>query len=222
MNHHHQQHAPHLIDYFSKFGLHLSAANTPSNGLKMIESNSYDLIILDIMLPEMDGFTTCKEIRKNSNIPIIMLTARGEVTDRIVGIELGADDYMSKPFEPRELIARIQSIVKRSKNAHIATPHIYSFKDFLLNTETQSIHVSQKTIYFTHAEYMLLELLVKRTAHPFSRDEIINHLRGIDADIYSRAVDVLVSRTRQKIKPLDYIKTVRGAGYSFVAPEVSQ
>jgi two-component system OmpR family response regulator len=177
-----------------------------------------DLVILDLMLPEMDGFDVCRTIRRDSEVPIIMLTARGEVTDRIVGLELGADDYLPKPFEPRDLVARIQRILKRA-GAHGETAKgQWRFLDLCIDRERQTVTVRGAAVNLTHMEYRLLELLAGRPAHPFTRDDILNALRGIEADLYTRAVDVLVSRLRHKLRPTDYIKTVRGAGYSLVAP----
>ena len=144
-----------LASYLQRFGLELASSNRPSAGLARLRVESFDAAILDVMLPEMDGFELCRTIRRESDIPIIMLTARGDVMDRVVGLELGADDYLPKPFEPRE---------------------------------------PQKV---------------------FTRDEILNRLRGHDAELYTRAVDILVSRLRKKLEPLECIKTLRNAGYAF-------
>jgi len=166
----------------------------------------------------MDGFEVCRTIRRDSEVPIVMLTARGEVTDRVVGLELGADDYLPKPFEPRELVARIHRILKRAGNRGGADEGHWRYPDLHIDRERQVVEVQGRPAELTHMEYRLLELLASRPAHPFSRDDILNALRGVEADLYTRAVDVLISRLRQKLRPTDYIKTVRGAGYSFVAP----
>jgi OmpR family response regulator RpaB len=207
-----------LREYFTRFDMELSAAHHPAEGLRMLRDQGPDLVILDLMLPDMDGFDVCRTIRRGSEVPIIMLTARGEVADRIVGLELGADDYLPKPFEPRELVARIQRILKRAGDRGVADTGHWRFADLHIDRERQVVEVQAVEANLTHMEYRLLELLASRPAHPFSRDDILNALRGVDADLYTRAVDVLVSRLRQKLRPTDYIKTVRGAGYSFVAP----
>ena len=205
-----------LREYFERFNLDLHAEQHPHEGLRYLREQNPDLVILDVMLPDMDGFEVCREIRRDSEVPIIMLTARGEVTDRVVGLELGADDYLPKPFEPRELVARIQRVLKRTDARAGTDSNIWSFPGLRIDRERQSVEVQGEAVAFSHMEYQLVELLAGRPGHPFSRNDILNALRGIDAELYTRAVDVLVSRVRQKLKPTDYIKTVRGAGYSFV------
>lgn len=207
-----------LSEYFKSFEMQLDHALRPSEGFEKLESRDYDLIILDVMLPEMDGFEVCKTIRKSSNIPILMLTARGEVTDRIVGIEIGADDYLPKPFEPRELVVRIQNILKRSKNEKGQSNNaILSFGDLVIDKELRQVTINNNPVSLSSMEYNMLLLLADKPNKIFSRDEILNYLKGIDADIYSRAVDIQISRLRQKLKPNDYIKTIRGTGYTFSA-----
>lgn len=210
--------APPMREYFARFDLDLQAAQHPEEGLCLMREQGADLIILDLMLPDMDGFEVCRTIRRESEIPIVMLTARGDVTDRVVGLELGADDYLPKPFEPRELVARIHRILKRTGNQRTQERGQWRFVDLHIDRERQLVKVQGGAANLTHMEYRLLELLASRPAHPFSRDDILNALRGVDAELYTRAVDVLISRLRQKLRPTDYIKTVRGAGYSFVAP----
>jgi two-component system OmpR family response regulator len=205
-----------LKEYFATFGLELEWAGHPREGLMRIERDPPDLAILDVMLPEMDGFELCRRIRARCELPILMLTARGEVTDRVVGLELGADDYLAKPFEPRELVARVNSILKRTRTA-AASASLLRYEGLEIDLERQQVRVHGQPAELTHMEYRLLILLAARPAHPFSRDEILNALRGVDAELFTRAVDILVSRLRQKLRPLDPIKTVRGAGYSFVA-----
>lgn len=198
--------------YFQRYDLELDSALRPSEGFKCLEQNHYDLVILDIMLPEMDGFEVCKLIRKDSSIPIIMLTARGEVMDRVVGLELGADDYLPKPFEPRELVARIQSIIKRSRGHH---SNVISFGDLCIDSNTKTASLANKPISLSSMEFQLLELLSSHAGETLSRDDILNRLKGIDGDILTRSVDIAISRLRQKLKPLEVIKTIRGSGYLF-------
>ncbi len=204
-----------LSRYFERHDLKLESALRPSAGLQKLTPGGFDLVILDVMLPEMDGFEVCKEIRKKSEVPIIMLTARGEVMDRVVGLELGADDYLPKPFEPRELVARIQSILKRTAH-HGAAGSRIRFGDLTIDTELREAAIAEQPLELSSMEYKLLELLAANPGKTFSRDEILNQLRGIEADLFTRSVDILVSRLRQKLKPLECIKTIRGSGYCFV------
>ncbi len=208
-----------LSEYFTQFGFELESTTLPGQGIALLGSNNYDLVILDIMLPEMDGFEVCKTIRKDSDIPIIMLTARGEVMDRIVGLELGADDYMPKPFEPRELVARIQGILKRAqvKNAaEIRQGAVLSFDALRIDTGKRQVMLNDDEVALSAMEYQLLLLFSSSPQKTFTRDELLNQLKGIDADVYTRSIDILVSRLRQKLKPLKLIRTVRGQGYVFV------
>jgi len=200
--------------YFSKFDLSLDNETRPLDALERIKRQAYDLVILDVMLPQIDGFETCKRIRQFSDIPIIMLTARGEVMDRVVGLELGADDYLPKPFEPRELVARIENILRRKKPGTANT--VYRWGDLQLDLERKQLLRNDQAVPVTAAEFALLGLLAQNRDRVLSRDEIMHELRGIDADIYSRAIDVLVSRLRQKLQRPGLIRTVRGLGYQLV------
>jgi len=209
-----------LGQYLSQFDFQLISALKPSDGFKKLQSETIDLIILDIMLPEMDGFEVLKQLRSNSHIPVIMLTARGDVMDRVVGLELGADDYLPKPFEPRELVARINAVLKRLSEAKsdrdAAEIQLGPLSiDFL----AQEAFLKQEKVALSSTEFRLLELFVQKNGETLSRDSILNHLKGIETEIYSRSVDILVSRLRQKLKPYEMIKTVRGMGYRFAAKE---
>jgi OmpR family response regulator RpaB len=148
-----------------------------------------------------------------------MLTARGEVMDRIIGLELGADDYLPKPFEPRELVARIQSIIKRTRiqlAGEKMTAEVLSFERIRIDTTQRQVLLDENEIALSAMEYQLLLLFACAPQKTFTRDELLNQLKGIDADIYTRSIDILVSRLRNKLKPLDLIKTIRGQGYVFV------
>lgn len=214
-----EQLAPLLTQYFARFNLSLDSAAHPQTGLSKLDKTSYDLLILDLMLPDMDGFEVCREVRKKSDIPIIMLTARGDVMDRIVGLELGADDYLPKPFEPRELVARVQNILKRTRAAtNNDQPDNYETGGLLVDRQQQQISIHGNPVELSHNEYLLVDLLVSEPRKTFSRDEIMNQLRGTETEFFSRSVDIAISRIRQKLKPLDCIKTHRGAGYSFIPP----
>jgi DNA-binding response OmpR family regulator len=212
-----------LSSYFERFDLNLITATHPREGLAKLHSEKPELVILDIMLPDQDGFEVCRTIRKTNSVPIIMLTARGEVTDRIVGLELGADDYLPKPFEPRELVARIQNVLRRSASRQEGRS-LLRFKDLEINLDRRTVKLEGETLDLTTMEYQLLVALASNPGRTFTRDEILNELRGIDAQIFSRSVDILVSRLRQKLKDTTrqprFIKTVWGTGYAFVADEL--
>ena len=208
-----------LGQYFKQFSFELESATLPSQGIALLDQHHYDLVILDIMLPEMDGFEVCKTIRKDNDIPIIMLTARGEVMDRIVGLELGADDYLPKPFEPRELVARIQGILKRAQANNESGQKleaVLTFETLRIDTGKRQVTMDDETLSLSSMEYQLLLLFATSPQKTFTRDELLNKLKGIDADIFTRSIDILVSRLRQKLKPLDLIRTIRGLGYVFV------
>jgi two-component system OmpR family response regulator len=203
-----------LHSYFKGFSIDCQNAVTPTDAYARLESEAFDLIILDVMLPEQDGFDVCKQIRKTSDIPIVMLTARGEVMDRIVGLEIGADDYLPKPFEPRELLARTQSILKRIQTTPADTQR-FRVGDLVFDKLAMQVTLAGSPVSLTSMEYALLDLLLAAPHQLFTRDDILNALKGIQADFYSRSVDILVSRLRQKLKPMELIKTVHGRGYLF-------
>ena len=215
-----EQLGPPLATYFQRFELQLTHATRPSEGLALLRNQPFDAAILDVMLPEMDGFELCRTIRKDSDIPIVMLTARGDVMDRVVGLELGADDYLPKPFEPRELVARLQTVLRRRKPS--GTAHAVSlgaaptlrFDGLDIDTARRSVTRAGEVVELTGTEYELLLVLAREPGKVFSRDDILNQLRGHEADLYTRAVDIVVSRLRKKLEPLDCIKTLRNAGYS--------
>jgi OmpR family response regulator RpaB len=214
---------PPLAAYFARFDLRLECALRPSEGLARLRQGHLDAVILDVMLPEMDGFALCRAIRKESDIPIIMLTARGEVMDRIVGLELGADDYVPKPFEPRELVARLQTVLRRhvaGLSAPQATDARLVFVGLVVDAATRSVQREGVTLELTSTEFDLLHLLAREAGKVFTRDDILNHLRGHEVDLYTRAVDIVVSRLRKKLSPLDCIKTLRNAGYSLALQKV--
>ena len=214
--------APPLASYFARFDFVLDSALRPSVGLAKLRGGGYDAAILDVMLPEMDGFALCREIRKQSDIPIVMLTARGEVMDRVVGLELGADDYLPKPFEPRELVARVQTILRRHQRAAAAAAQPAAgasasrrvFDGLTIDLDKREVQRHGEPVELTGTEFELLALLASEPGKVFSRDDILNRLRGHEAELYSRAVDIVVSRLRKKLEPLDCIKTLRNAGYA--------
>lgn len=214
-----EKHNELLREYFKRFGINLSCAGEANEGLKKLRREEPDLLLLDVMLPGKDGFEICREVRKTSNMPIIMLTARGEVIDRVSGLELGADDYVGKPFEPRELVARVQATLRRAEQAGPET-NMLVFDGMKIDTEARLVEVDDKPVELTSMEFELLLILARRHGRKLSRDDILSELRGIDAAILTRSVDIMISRLRQKIndtaKPARFIQTIWGRGYSFV------
>ena len=210
-----------LAAYLKRFDLELEAAVRPSAGLARLAQGGIDAVILDVMLPEMDGFETCRRIRADAafgEVPVLMLTARGELSDRVVGLELGADDYLPKPFEPRELAARLATILRRAKPARSG---VLRFDGLDIDTVRRAVQRQGQPVELTGTEYELLLLMAREPHKVWTRDEILNRLRGQDAlDLHTRAVDILVSRLRRKLEPLDCIKTLRNAGYTFAGARV--
>jgi len=209
-----------LVDEFlSLYKFEVIAKHTPEDGLDYLNNKEVDIIILDIMLPGMDGFQILRKIRESLSTPVIMLTARGEVTDRIVGLELGADDYLSKPFEPRELLARIQSILRRSHSVAAIVDHV-EFNGLSIDKIRQEVLLDKKSISLSTTEYEALILFVENSGETLDREFLVENLRGISWQSYDRSVDVLVSRLRGKLGETPnntrFIKTVHGIGYKFI------
>jgi len=205
-----------LAAYFRRFDFELDAATRPSAGLALLRAGHYDAAILDVMLPEMDGFQLCRAIRKESDIPIVMLTARGDVMDRVVGLELGADDYLPKPFEPRELLVRVQTILRRARSTPASASRRLVFDGLQIDLDRREVQRQGEALELTGNEFELLVLLAAEPNRMFTRDEILARLHGRAAeDLQTRAVDILVSRLRKKLEPLDCIKTLRSVGYAF-------
>lgn len=207
-----------VAEYLLRFGHQLRSAVTAAKGMMELRKKLPDLIILDVMLPDTDGLTLCREIRSEFDTPIIMLTARGELADKVMGLEFGADDYLAKPFEPRELVARIQSVIRRYK---LRTTHkSINFQGLRLEKETRAVSLNDKEIILTTLEFELLCLLMESHGRVLSRNLLIERLRGIDADVYDRSVDMLICRLREKLNDDSqsprFIKTIRLTGYQFV------
>ena len=206
-----------LKNYLKSYDIDLSAINDPRNAIDTINHLDPDLLILDVMMPHINGFELCKMIREESDTPIIILSARGESDDKVKGIDLGADDYLSKPFEARELVARIHSLLRRTQKDLTAR------SDQIFEVDQQSLEVSLNgsVLDLTTKEFELMDLFIKNPGVIFTRDEIIKEIKGIDAHLFSRSIDILISRLRHKIeddpKEPKLIKTIWGKGYMFVA-----
>ena len=184
-----------------------------------------DLIILDITLPEMDGFQVLRTIRKEHETPVIMLTARGEISDRVVGLDLGADDYMPKPFEPRELLARINSILRRV-NEPSSLIDILEFEGLHIDKMKQEVVLDKQPIHLSTTEFEALVLIAEHAGETLDREFLVENLRGIQWQSFDRSIDVLVSRLRNKLgetpERTRFIKTVHGVGYIFIASKVNK
>lgn len=207
-----------LTEYLQKFGYKLVSETTAAAGRKRLRRELPDLLILDVMLPDTDGLTLCREFREEYDLPIIMLTARGEVADRVMGLELGADDYVPKPFEPRELVARIQSVIRRARDR--SQGEVLVCDGLRLETETRRVELDGNDVELTTMEFELLRGLMESRGRVMSRDRLLERLRGIDSDVFDRSIDMLISRLREKLgddpRQPRFIRTVRMSGYQFV------
>jgi DNA-binding response OmpR family regulator len=210
-----------LTDYLKDFGFEVLTAAHPEEGLKKLKARSPDMMILDVMLPQMNGFDVCKLIRRTYDLPIIMLTARGDLTDRIVGLEVGADDYLAKPFEPRELVARIQAVLRRTR--HSVQRDLRRFGRLTIDFQKRIAILDKEPVELTTNEFAALALLVEHAGAVLNRDQILETLRGMECDAFNRSVDITMSRLRQKLKDNpkspEFIRTVWGTGYVFIAKE---
>jgi len=193
--------------------------------LMEVEKYNPDLIILDITLPEMDGFQVLRTIRKEHDTPVIMLTARGEISDRVVGLDLGADDYMPKPFEPLELLARINSILRRV-NEPSSLIDILEFEGLLVDKMKQEVVLDGKPVHLSTTEFEALVLIAEHAGETLDREFLVENLRGIQWQSFDRSIDVLVSRLRNKLgetpERTRFIKTVHGVGYIFIATRLNK
>ncbi|MDP4109607.1 MAG: response regulator [Bacillota bacterium] len=210
-----------LVFNLQREGFKTMEAADGNKGLELALSTPFDLILLDIMLPGTDGFTICREVRKQSEVPIILLTAREEETDKVLGLDLGADDYITKPFSMRELMARIKANMRRSASdaPTNASGPLITFGDVLINPEKHEVKVGEKAAELTVREYELLTFLVSKPDKVFSREELMEKVWNYDYYGDLRTVDVAVRRLREKIEKTPgeprYIMTKRGIGYYF-------
>lgn len=209
-----------LKEYLETYGHSVDHHADSTTALDLIQKRDYSLVILDIMMPEVDGFELCKKIRAISQIPILFLSARGETTDKIIGLELGADDFLAKPFEPRELLARIDSIMRRFSSQGIQKKN---FGELSMDPNSLTATYQGTDLDLTSNEFLALNYLVSNKHKIVNRDEILTFMQGFDTEVYGRSIDILVSRIRQKLgdnsKNPKFIKTVRGQGYRFIGGE---
>ena len=207
-----------IRDYCETDGLIVAAAATGEEGLYLSQQKQFQLIILDVMLPGVDGFEVLKRIRQRSNVPVLMLTTRGAARDRIQGLQSGADDYLPKPFEPDELVARIRSILRRAYPTQ-TTAHLI-VGDVTLDESERSVTVGPCSVDFTGAEFQLLRLLMQSPGKPLSREELVPQIFGRDVTIFDRSIDNLVGNLRKKLgnhpSGTERIKGIRNVGYAYV------
>lgn len=210
-----------LSDFLSNNNFEVLTATHPNEGLELFKKHQPQLIILDVMLPGKSGFEVCKEIRETSQTPILMLSARGAIDDRLAGLNLGADDYMPKPFEPREVLARIQSILRRTENfKSISDSKTLRSHDLVLDLNKASVTLAGHPLELTTMEFEMLCLFMQNPGVTLSREQVVDKLRGIEWDSIDRTIDVLISRLRSKLKEdvknPKFLKTIWGSGYRFV------
>lgn len=205
-----------IQDYLENYDFKVTAFDKPKDALLDLEKRSgfYELVVLDLMLPQMDGFDVCKKIKDMSDLPIIISSARGEMSDKILGFGLGADDYLAKPYEPRELVLRINSILRRAVNKS------KKIGDFEIDEYKHEIKIDGLLLDLTKIEYDILHLFLENTSKPLSRESIANAVSGIDYNAKDRTIDMHISNIRSKLgddpKDPHYIKSVWGIGYKFI------
>ncbi|WP_429041559.1 response regulator [Aeromonas media] len=215
-----------LKRFLEQHGMRVSCARDGKEMKRLLDEREFDLLVLDLMMPGEDGLTLCRELRVKSRLPIIMLTAMGEETDRIIGLEMGADDYLAKPFNPRELLARIKAVMRRTQAEIQPVPEILTrdlrFDRWLLDINRREL-VDEEGVgmSLSTAEFDLLKVFLERPQRVLSRDQLLDLARGREAVAFDRAIDTLVSRLRRKLerdpKNPELIKTIWGGGYLFAA-----
>ncbi|MBS4714089.1 response regulator [Aeromonas caviae] len=215
-----------LKRFLEQHGMRVSCARDGKEMKRLLDEREFDLLVLDLMMPGEDGLTLCRELRVKSRLPIIMLTAMGEETDRIIGLEMGADDYLSKPFNPRELLARIKAVMRRTQAESLPVPETLTrdlrFDRWLLDVNRREL-VDEEGVgmSLSTAEFDLLKVFLERPQRVLSRDQLLDLARGREAVAFDRAIDTLVSRLRRKLerdpKNPELIKTIWGGGYLFAA-----
>ena len=206
-----------VADYLGEAGIRSAIAGTGREAQRLLKRDAFDAVILDLMLPDTDGLDLCKQIRAESTIPLLMLTARGDPLDRVVGLELGADDYLPKPFEPRELLARLRAILRRSRDT--APADVLRFGRLEIDRAARQVRIDDREKPLTGFQYTLLLTLAERAGRVLSRDVLMDLTRGSALEEFDRSIDVHISRIRAAIeddpKKPRRILTVRGAGYVF-------
>jgi len=202
--------------YLEQAGFHVIAVGDGPSALHAFRRERPDLIVLDLMLPGMDGFDVCRAIRRESGVPIIILTARVEEEDRVVGLELGADDYITKPFSPRELVARVRAVLRRAQG-EISPPAVLRVGDLVIDLERREVRVGDREVRLTPTEFELLTAMARHPGRVFTRLQLLERIQGAAYEGYERTIDAHIKNLRQKIEPdprnPQYILTVYGVGY---------
>ena len=200
-------------DYLQKSGYEVAVAADGLQGLSAAGREKPDLIVLDLMLPEMDGLDVCRTIRRESNVPIIMLTARVEETDKLIGLEIGADDYMTKPFSPRELVARVRVVLRRVGGDPGA--EMIRVGEVSLDRGHYEVRIGDRVVALTPTEFEIMAALMSQPGRIFSRSQLLNAAHGVAFESYERAIDSHIRNLRRKLEPGELIVTVHGVGYKF-------
>ena len=207
-----------IREYAEAYGFTVSEAKDGIEAIDIVKKQNFDIIIMDIMMPKMDGFSVCKEIREIKDIPVLMLSARGEEYDKLLGFNLGVDDYVVKPFSPKELMARVNAIIKR--NNREPSEEVYTIDGLTINRTAREVIIDGEKVPMTPKEYELLFYMIKNKNIALSRDKILNNVWGIDFFGEERTVDTHIKMLRNSLgKYRDYIVTVRGMGYKFEVQE---
>ncbi len=209
-------------DYLERAGFAVISAADGKGALKAFHSARPDLAVLDLGLPGMDGLDVLRELRRESNIPVIILTARGEESDRLVGLELGADDYVVKPFSPKELVARVRAVLRRAEGAAVGGAEILRVADLMLDLPRMVLTVGGRPVELTSTEFQLLASLARQPGRIFTRVQLLESVHGVAFESYERAIDTHIKNLRRKIEPDPrqprYLLTVYGVGYRMAEP----
>jgi DNA-binding response OmpR family regulator len=200
-------------DYLKASGYDVVTASDGKQGVSSARHEKPDLIVLDLMMPEMDGLDVCREIRRESNVPIIMLTARVEETDKLIGLEIGADDYMTKPFSPRELVARVRVVLRRVSGD--STAEVIRVGGVSLDRTNYEVQIGTRVVMLTHTEFEIMATLMSQPGRIFSRAQLLTAAHGVSFESYERAIDSHIRNLRHKLEPGELIVTVHGVGYKF-------
>jgi len=210
-----------LHSYLTKHGVSMEHRGDAEAGIAAVGKGEFDAVVLDVMLPDMDGFEVCRQLRRKYDVPILMLTARGDETDRIVGLELGADDYLPKPFNPRELLARLRAILRRRGPLAGSEQNVMRFGRLEIDLVRREVRLDGEVRSLTSHQFALLSVLAERPGRVQSREQLMEAVRGEPLDAYDRSIDVHISRIRAAIEDdprrPKRIRTMRAAGYVFVA-----
>ena len=209
-------------DYLEHAGFGVVTARDGREALQAVRQHHPDLVVLDLGLPELDGLDVTRTLRRDSNLPIVMLTARDDELDKLLGLELGADDYLTKPFSPRELVARVRAVLRRSEIAPEKTDVVRA-GDVVLDVPRMRTEVAGRTVELTPTEFQLLATLARRPGRIFTRGQLLDEVRGVTFESYERAIDTHIKNLRRKIEPDPrqprYLLTVYGVGYRFAEDE---